>query len=90
MTPLVPPHVSTELIANLDAQLNSLECCAVHVIAGPSLVAISWGLPRPMPLEHPELDSYLQAELIAQRVNALQGSSDHERSQIVAAWVIPV
>lgn len=90
MIPLVPPYISAELIADLDAQLISLQCCAVHVIPGPSLVGISWDRSEPIPLEHPELDSYLQAELIAQRVNALQGTSDHVRSQIVAAWTVPV
>ncbi|NQD92244.1 hypothetical protein HP532_06205 [Pseudomonas sp. CrR25] len=90
MTPLVPPYVSPELIADLDAQLTSLQCCAVHVIAGPFLVGISWDRPGPISLEHPELDSYLQAELIAQRVNALQGTSDQERSQIVALWAVSV
>lgn len=88
MTPLVPPYVSPELIAALDSQLNCLQCCAVHVTPGPSLVGLSWDRSEPIPLEPPELDSYLQAELIAQRVNALQGTSDQERSQIVAAWMV--
>lgn len=90
MTPLVPPHVSPDLIADLDSQLTSLQCCVVHVAPGPSLVGLSWGRSGPIPLAHPALDSYLQAELIAQRVNALQGSSDYERSQIVAAWAASV
>lgn len=89
MFPLVPPYVSHELITALDAQLISLRCCAVHVIPGPSLVGISWDKTSPILLTHYELDSYLQAELIAQRVNALQGTSDHVRSQIVAAWKVP-
>ena len=90
MYPLVPPYVSHELIAALDAQLASLQCCAVHVIPGPTLVGISWDRSGPISLNHYELDSYLQAELIAQRVNALQGTSDHVRSQIVFAWRVPV
>lgn len=64
MTPLVPPYVCPPLIADLDAQLRSLKCCAVHVIAGSALVGISWDHPGPVKLEYPELDSYLQAELI--------------------------
>lgn len=90
MTPLVPPYVRPELIVDLDSQLTSLQCCAVHVASGPALVGISWRRSGPIPLEHPALDSYLQAELISQRVNALQGSSDYERSQIVAAWTVSV
>jgi hypothetical protein len=88
VNPLVPPYVSAELIAYLDTQLISLQCCSVHVAPGPLLVGVSWELPDFVPLEHPELSSYLQAELIAQRVNALLCSSDYERSQVVAAKAI--
>lgn len=88
MYPLVSPYVSHELIAALDAQLTSLRCCAVHVIPGPFLAGISWDRARPISLNHYELDSYLQAELIAQRVNALHGTCDKERSHIVAAWEV--
>ncbi len=88
MYPLVPPYVSHELIAALDAQLASLQCCAVHVISGPNLVGISWDRAGPILLRHYELDSYLQAELIAQRVNELYGTDDKERSRIVAAWEV--
>jgi len=88
VNPLVPPYVSAELIAYLDTQLISLQCCSVHVAPGPLLVGLSWELPDFVPLKHPELSSYLQAELIAQRVNALQGSGDYERSQIVAAKAV--
>lgn len=86
MTSLVPPYIRSELIFEIDAQLSDLECCAVHVIAGPALVGISWDHPGPVEIEHPQLSSYLHAEMIAQRVNALVGSSDYERSQIVADW----
>lgn len=85
MTSLVPPYIRSELIFEIDAQLSDLKCCAVHVIVGPALVGISWNHPGPVKIEHPELSSYLHAEMIAQRVNALVGSSDYERSQIVAA-----
>lgn len=90
MTPLVPPYIRPELIFELDAQLSDLKCCAVHVTVGPALVGISWDHPGPVKIEHPELDSYLHAELIAQRVNALVGSGDYERSHIVAAWEVQV
>lgn len=86
MTSLVPPYIRPELISEIDAQLSDLKCCAVHVIVGPALVGISWDQPGPVKIEHPELSSYLHAEMIAQRVNALVGSSDFERSQIVATW----
>jgi hypothetical protein len=86
MTPFLSPYIHSEMIFKLDAQLSDLKCCAVHVIAGPYLVAISWDHLGPVKIEHPELDSYVHAELIAQRVNALACCSDHERSQIVAAW----
>lgn len=88
MIPLVPPHVSAELIAELDAQISILQCCAIHVIPGPCLVGISWNRAGPIRLDHPELDSFLQAELIAQRVNALQSTTDLARSQIVAGWEV--
>lgn len=86
MTFLSPPYIRPELIFEIDEQLNDLKCCAVHVIVGPALVGISWDHPGPVEIEHPQLSSYLHAEMIAQRVNALVGSSDYERSQIVAAW----
>lgn len=85
MFPFVSPHVTPEMIADLDAQMERLECCACHVAAGPVLVAIEWNTQSVMPLEHSELDSYLQAELIAQRVNALQGTTDSDRTKIVRA-----
>lgn len=87
MFPFVPPYISPELIADLDAQLTRLGCCAVHVTTGPSLVAITWDLAEPYPLEHVQLDTYLQAEMIAQRVNALQSTSDVERSRILKTIV---
>jgi hypothetical protein len=90
MTPLVPPFIRPELIFEIDAQLSELRCCAVHVVVGPALVGIGWDQTGPVKIEHPELDSYLHAELIAQRVNALVGSSDHERTQILANWEVRV
>lgn len=85
MSPFVSPHVTPEMIADLDAQMGRLECSACHVAAGPVLVAIGWNTQSVMPLEHSGLDSYLQAELIAQRVNALQGTTDNDRTKIVRA-----
>ncbi len=86
MTPLVSPYVRPELIFEIDEQLSALGCSAVHVVVGPALVGISWEQPGPVKIEHPELDSYLHAEMIAKRVNALVGIGDNQRSQIVAAW----
>lgn len=90
MTPLVSPYIRPELIFEIDVQLSDLKCCAVHVVVGPALVGIGWDQTGPVKIEHPELDSYLHAELIAQRVNALVGSSDHERTQILANWEVSV
>lgn len=83
MFPLVPPYISPDLIADLDAQLMQLRCCGCHVAPGPVLVGIGWDAPA-IPLDHSQLDSYLEAELVAQRVNWLQGTSDVERSRIIA------
>jgi hypothetical protein len=58
----------------------------LRIIVSPALVGISWNHSGPVKIERPELSSYLHAEMIAQRVNALVGSSDYERSQIVADW----
>lgn len=84
MFPLVPPYISPEWIADLDAQLMRLGCGACHVAAGPVLVGIAWDATAPVLLDHPELDTYLQAEMIALRVNGLLGTGDGERTQILA------
>ncbi|WP_415754268.1 hypothetical protein [Pseudomonas leptonychotis] len=83
MFPLSSPYISSDLIADLDQQLMRLGCCGCHVYPGPVLVGISWGA-APKALDHRALDSYLEAELIARRVNNLQCTSDSERSRILA------
>lgn len=84
MFPLVPPYVSPTLIADLDAQLTQRGLSAVHVEAGPLLVGLSWDAPAAVALDHPQLDSYHEAELIAARLNALSGTSDGERTRMLA------
>ena len=84
MFPLVPPYVSPELIADLDAQLTQRGLCAVHVAPGPLLHGLSWDAPAAVALDHPQLDSYHEAELIAARLNALHGTSDNERTRMLA------
>lgn len=80
---LVPPHVPDHWITELDVQLSSLGSRAIHVLPGPRLAAISWASVSIVSLEHQPLDSYLQAEQIATRVNRLRGVCDAERSAIM-------
>jgi hypothetical protein len=81
MFPFVPALVSTKLVTDLDTQLTRRNCCTCHVMAGPDLVGIGWYVGAPPTRDHSELDSYLQADLITQHVNALQVTSDAERIQ---------
>lgn len=83
LLPLVTPNVSPHLIADLDAQLIALGLSVVHVSPGPVLQAIGWDSPEPVPLDHPQIDSYLEAEMIALRLNRLTGISDNERTRIL-------
>lgn len=76
------PYVTSEIVSDLDEQLTRLGCSAAHVAPGPLLLGLG---PRAIPLQHQQLDSYLQAELIVARVNALQGATDAERTQLFAA-----
>lgn len=116
MHPFSAPHISSELVFDLDAQLQRASCCAVHVVAGPDgpvLAGIDWPPPQPHPqippttpgnrrlplrgvddnnsqippitLVHPKLESFLHAEQLAARVNALAGTGDSERSAIAFA-----
>lgn len=79
-------HISTDLVRDLDEQLSRLNAVA-HVSSDlgdtPVLVAISRDLIEPLPLDHPPIDSFVEAELIAARVNALQGSGDRYRITIL-------
>ena len=85
MFPLVPPFVSPDLIADLDAQLSHQGLSAVHVAPGPVLVGLNWDAASPVALDHPQLDSYCEAELIAARLNALCGTSDGERTRMLGS-----
>lgn len=83
----VHPHtIASELVRDLDAQLNYLGAVA-HVAAeltdSPALVAIGQGFPAPVPLNHPILGSFVEAELIAARLNSLQGIGDRQRIAIL-------
>lgn len=54
MHPFSAPHISSDLVFDLDAQLQRASCCAVHVVAGPDgpvLAAIDW----PTPQSHPQI-----------------------------------
>ncbi len=83
---LVPPYISPYLIADLDAQLAALGLSVVHVAPGPVLQGIGWGSPAPVALDHRQIDSYLEAELIAQQLNIKTGTSDSERTSILAEY----
>jgi len=78
--------ISSNLVFDLDAQLERLSAVA-HVAVGrmdnPILVAIAQGFPAPIPLSHPTLSSFVEAELIAARLNNLQGTSDRQRIAIL-------
>ena len=80
------PTVSSELVRTLDEQLTRLGAVA-HVASDradtPVLVALSQGWTTPHPLNHPTLDSFVEAELLAARLNALQGVGDRERIAIL-------
>ena len=80
------PTITSDLVFDLDAQLNSLNAVA-HVAVGPMdhpvLVAIAQGFCAPVALNHPTLSSFVEAELIAARLNNLQGISDRQRIAIL-------
>ncbi|MGE8190677.1 hypothetical protein [Pseudomonas sp. NPDC086278] len=80
------PTISSDLVFELDAQLNRLGAMA-HVAVGhtdtPVLVAIGHGFPGTIPLNHPPLGSFVEAELIAIRLNTMQGISDRQRIAIL-------
>lgn len=86
-------YIPAGLILALDEQLTRLNALA-HVCASrldsptmfgfmPILVAVSYELAAPVRLEHPELESYIQAEYICARANAMQGASDDQRMAAV-------
>ena len=89
----IHPHiVSSELVHELDRQLTRLGAVAhvahvAHVAVEhfdtPILVAIGQGFLAPVSLHHPTISSFVEAELIAARLNALQGISDRQRIRIL-------
>ena len=83
----IHPHmISSDLVRNLDAQLNRLGALA-HVAVGhtdtSAQVAIGQVIPAPFPLNHPALSSFAEADLIAASLNAFQGKGDRQRVAIL-------
>lgn len=80
------PIISSDLVRDLDEQLTRLSAVA-HVAADradtPVLVALGQDWTTPLPLNHPALFSFVEAELIAARLNNLQGLSDRQRIAIL-------
>lgn len=83
------PHtICGDLVRDLDAQLNRLGAvAAVWHTETPALVAIGQGFPYPVHLRHPPLRSFVEAELIAARLNALQGIDDRHRIEILQSMI---
>ena len=83
----IHPHViSSDLVRDLDKQLTRLggfAHVAVEHIDTPILVAIGRGFLAPISLHHPTISSFVEAELIAARLNALQGIDDRQRITIL-------
>ena len=80
--------ICSDLVRDLDAQLNQLGAvAAVWHTETPVLVAIARGFPYPVQLRHPPLSSFVEAELIAVRLNALQGMDDRHRIAILQSML---
>jgi len=81
------PHIiSSDLVHDLDKQLTRLGAVAhvaVEHFNTPILVAIGQGFLAPVSLHHPTISSFVEAELIAARLNALQGIGDRQRITIL-------
>ncbi|MBM6447236.1 MULTISPECIES: hypothetical protein [Pseudomonas] len=81
-----PHNFSSDLVLELDRQLTRLGAVA-HVAVKhfdtPILVAIGQGFLAPVSLHHPTISSFVEAELIAARLNALQGIGDRQRITIL-------
>lgn len=80
--------IPSDLVRDLDRQLTRFGAVA-HVSVDrtatptPVLVGIARDLSAPIPLNHPPIDSFIEAELIAARINALQGVADRQRVAIL-------
>lgn len=80
-----PKSISSDLVRDLDEQLTRLDAVA-HVSVDHAelvLVAIRTDFAAPVPLDHPPIGSFVEAELIAARLNALQGVGDRGRMAIL-------
>jgi hypothetical protein len=81
------PHIiSSDLVRDLDKQLTRLGAVAhvaVEHFDTPILVAIGQGFLVPISLHHPTIMSFVEAELIAARLNDLQGIGDRQRITIL-------
>lgn len=83
-----PNSICSDLVRDLDAQLNLLGAVvAVWHTDTPALVAIGQGFPYPLHLRHPVISSFVEAELIAARLNALQGIGDCHRIAILQSMI---
>ena len=83
----IQPHkFSSDLVLELDRQLTRLGAVAhvaVEDFDTPVLVAIGLAFLAPVSLHHPTISSFVEAELIAARLNALQGIGDRQRITIL-------
>jgi hypothetical protein len=85
--------IPSDLVRDLDRQLTHLGAVA-HVSVDctasptPTLVGIARGFLAPLPLNHSRIDTFLEAELIAARLNALQGITDRQRMVILQCMSI--
>jgi hypothetical protein len=86
---LTHPHtICSDLVRDLDAQLNRLGAvAAVWHTETPVLVAIDRRFPYPVQLRHPPLSTFVEAELIAARLNELQGIGDRHRIAILQRMI---
>ena len=82
----LPFRISPEQVQALDEQLTHPEMAA-HVSSdyglAPVIVGVNWGLSEPLLLDHQPFDNYLEAEMLATRVNERRCINDGTRQQIV-------
>jgi hypothetical protein len=82
----LPFRISLEQIQALDEQLTHPEMAA-HVSSdyglAPEIVGVNWGMSDPIRLDHPPFDSYIEAEILATRVNERRCINDGTRQQMV-------
>ncbi len=82
----LPFRISPEQVHALDEQLTHPDMAA-HVSSdyglAPVIVGVNWGLSEPILLDHPPFDNYVEAEMLATRVNERRCINDGTRQQIV-------